>query len=103
MKAKIVRFLTYLNVEDGINSKDAAFAQNGALIFIQNQRNSSSCNWAIVIECYQIIGNNIAYRPLYGHLKNIFSLGGIFFLDRLSKIIFFLLKKNPTKEEKEEN
>jgi|TARA_B100000315_G_scaffold77963_1_gene71283 hypothetical protein len=29
MKAKIVRFLTDLNLEDGINSKDAAFARYG--------------------------------------------------------------------------
>jgi len=29
MKAKIVRFLTDLNVEDGINSKDTAFARYG--------------------------------------------------------------------------
>ena len=29
MKAKIVRFLSDLNIEDGINSKDAAFASYG--------------------------------------------------------------------------
>jgi len=29
MKAKIVRFMTDLNVEDGINSKDAAFVPYG--------------------------------------------------------------------------
>ena len=29
MKAKIVRFLTDLNIEDGINSKDADFARIG--------------------------------------------------------------------------
>ena len=29
MKAKIVRFLSDLNIEDGINSKDAALARNG--------------------------------------------------------------------------
>ena len=31
MKAKIVRFLSDLNIEDGINSKDAAFASYGGL------------------------------------------------------------------------
>jgi len=29
MKAKIVRFLSDLNIENGINSKDAAFASYG--------------------------------------------------------------------------
>ena len=33
MKAKIVRFLTDLNVEDGINSKDADFARYGGADF----------------------------------------------------------------------
>ena len=90
MKAKIVRFLTDLNGEYGINSKDADFARYGGWF------SGIICGivkvgpWAIVIECYQIIGNNIAYRPLYGHLKNTFSLCDIFFIDRLSKIIFFV-------------
>ena len=32
MKAIIVRFLTDLNIEDGINSKDVAFAYDGGRI-----------------------------------------------------------------------
>ena len=88
MKAKIVRFLTDLNLEDGINSEDAAFARYGGWLSGRICGIVQVGPWAIVIECNQIIGNNIAYRLLYGHLKNTFSLCGVFFLDRLSKKFF---------------
>ena len=79
MKAKNVRFLTDLNIEDGINTKDAVFARYGGWFSVRICGIVQVGPWAIVIECYQIIGKNIAYRPLHGHLKNTFSLCGVFF------------------------
>ena len=43
--------------------------------FRQNLRKILVRLWAIVIECCQILGNNTAYRHLYDHLKNSFTLG----------------------------
>ena len=57
------------DIDEGINSKDAAFARYGGWFSGRICGIVQVGPWTIVIECYQIIGNKIAYRPQYGHLK----------------------------------